>query len=644
MITFTIPLADLILSPTQEIDLLDLPEDEAILRLAAAYAFLPPPIAISIADDNAVIAIAAESRPTAQTNRLFEQATAQANHGRYDRAIDLFTQFITQVPDAVDARRNLGMALLEQGDVAAAEQRVMEAVKLAPRDPYSLLLIGNIYMRRQQPAVAERFYRRAIAAAPQDPYILSNYAALLTAREDHTAARRYYDQAIAADPAYPNPYLGKAISFQRQEDYAAATAALEDLFTQPESLDIRSEPVYQEAQRLYHHFNQERAQQQLDANLAYVHAWRQRLEAEQGIEIEFVHDPNIDYPAITEPIWHRPQRTSHVIRYREAGAPILPHLLGRALQQLTIEHNTREAGRNRLFASTPETFNAARAALAADIDKLRRAGTLGALLDAHVNNLIKGLANQLYNMPLDMFIEHALYHGRPNLRPAQFLSLAATQAQGRQVLTDPQIKQITPRLIYNANITMNGAYALFTDELFHGATSYAAPYTDNRVFRKSRQIYGSFLAAIADYQPGDEYILIDQIAADLRLQRWYTWQKDEAPADPTQKTSSVTNPELLKKYDMASTMYCLSALQRFENMRREEILAIVGEIALLGRSGLDYASSAQKYTLDSIPDRPFSGLELMCIMYVGFKDVEPTVDLGYDLSEPYQLALKMHNA
>jgi hypothetical protein len=32
----------------------------------------------------------------------------------------------------------------------------------------------------------------------------------------------------------------------------------------------------------------------------------------------------------------------------------------------------------------------------------------------------------------------------------------------------------------------------------------------------------------------------------------------------------------------------------------------------------------------------------MCLMYVGFKDIEPTMDVGIDLRELYEMALKMH--
>ena len=66
------------------------------------------------------------------------------------------------------------------------------------------------------------------------------------------------------------------------------------------------------------------------------------------------------------------------------------------------------------------------------------------------------------------------------------------------------------------------------------------------------------------------------------------------------------------------------------------------EIALTGQSGLDYASSEQKYRLTSLPGESFSGLQLMCLMYVGFKDIQPTLDVGMDLSEPYRMALRLY--
>jgi hypothetical protein len=62
---------------------------------------------------------------------------------------------------------------------------------------------------------------------------------------------------------------------------------------------------------------------------------------------------------------------------------------------------------------------------------------------------------------------------------------------------------------------------------------------------------------------------------------------------------------------------------------------------MLGTRGLDVNSPEQKYTLNSIPGK-FSGLHLLCIEYVGFQIINPSLDIGFDLSAEYAAALAMH--
>jgi len=88
---------------------------------------------------------------------------------------------------------------------------------------------------------------------------------------------------------------------------------------------------------------------------------------------------------------------------------------------------------------------------------------------------------------------------------------------------------------------------------------------------------------------------------------------------------------------MDAVMYCHGAMQTFAKMSKEAVRKIAFEIALLGTRGLDVNDPAQKYQLRSLPGR-FSGLHLLSIEYVGFKIVDPSVDLGFDLSQEYRQA------
>ena len=84
--------------------------------------------------------------------------------------------------------------------------------------------------------------------------------------------------------------------------------------------------------------------------------------------------------------------------------------------------------------------------------------------------------------------------------------------------------------------------------------------------------------------------------------------------------------------------YCLSALQFFKDKTPEKVRQVAFEIGMKGRQGLDINNPDKKYTLDSM-DGSFTGLQLVSYMYVGFKMIDPKLDVGLDLSEEYQQAL-----
>jgi tetratricopeptide (TPR) repeat protein len=92
---------------------------------------------------------------------------------------------------------------------------------------------------------------------------------------------------------------------------------------------------------------------------------------------------------------------------------------------------------------------------------------------------------------------------------------------------------------------------------------------------------------------------------------------------------------------MDAVMYCLGALERFDKMRPEEVQAVGFEIALLGRRGVEVNDPDVTYTLRTIPGE-FTGLQLMSLMYVAFKQIAPEQDIGFDLSQEYAAALQLH--
>ncbi len=89
-----------------------------------------------------------------------------------------------------------------------------------------------------------------------------------------------------------------------------------------------------------------------------------------------------------------------------------------------------------------------------------------------------------------------------------------------------------------------------------------------------------------------------------------------------------------------AVMYCLSALEHFADLPDEEVQKIVFEVGMLGTKGFEINDPEQQYELRSMPGK-FSGMQMVCIMYVGFKRIAPEHAASFDLTNEYALALKM---
>jgi hypothetical protein len=159
---------------------------------------------------------------------------------------------------------------------------------------------------------------------------------------------------------------------------------------------------------------------------------------------------------------------------------------------------------------------------------------------------------------------------------------------------------------------------------------------------------------VTHFTAGDEYVLVDEFAAALRLREWFEWKPSAGPASGTALSAAgdalgpppqgPTNPALLKEKEGASLMYLLDSLKRFDRMSEDEIRQVAVQIGLIGMEGIDYASAERRYALKAFPGESFSGLHLLCLMYAGFRRVDPSADTGLDFADAYEMALKLHEA
>jgi tetratricopeptide (TPR) repeat protein len=95
-----------------------------------------------------------------------------------------------------------------------------------------------------------------------------------------------------------------------------------------------------------------------------------------------------------------------------------------------------------------------------------------------------------------------------------------------------------------------------------------------------------------------------------------------------------------KGFRADAMFYCIHALNLFEKVGLEETKRIAFEIALKGQQGFDINNPSCKYILSSLKGE-FSGLQLVSYMYVGFKRIAPETDVGIDLSQEYESAVRI---
>lgn len=95
-----------------------------------------------------------------------------------------------------------------------------------------------------------------------------------------------------------------------------------------------------------------------------------------------------------------------------------------------------------------------------------------------------------------------------------------------------------------------------------------------------------------------------------------------------------------KGFRMDAVLYLLEGLKLFEHMTMEDIKRVSFEIALKGQGGLDINNPDKVYTLNTLEGQ-FNGLHLVCYMYVGFAQIEQSLDVGVPLADEYRMAQQL---
>ena len=611
------------------------------------FSFLPQPIKVQLDGWRGVITYIKESpNAQAEAKRLQEKAAKRAAQGNYDKAFGILKRVLELEPSNYKARRDLAMVFMEKGKTEESKNQLIEVLGVHPNDVWSLVVLANLYSKYENNSeVAERMLKRALQVKADDPWAMNGLGAVRAKQGRLSDAIDLFEKCIIKNPSFVNPFLGKAMVHRMQGNPEKAKQALENLFTHAEIQDSRSLPVFAQAREIYGQIMTELVKKKSEDMWKVIEDIKNELADLSGypVRIQSGNTP-VGTIAVIQMAWKHKRDYHLIIHKRNTPDSILIHLIAHELEHLRLECAARQIGRNRYLVSTAANRERAIRSMAKDITRWQRQGLGEKLITDLKLQLSEGIVRQVQNAPIDLIIEAQLYRNFPILRASQFISLGVLTEQAKETIINHKIQERMPKYITYASSALNGATALFLDKLWGGATRYAEPYRKLDSFSTAQELLSIFENLIKTLKPGDEYEIVDLWAKKLGLQDWYEWQEDTELYKASGKINSkgTTNPELLKKKHPATVWYLLDALERFDSMTEEGIKELSFEIGMLGSSGLDYASPDQKYTLRNCPGEKFSGLQLICLMYVGFKQFAPEQDVGMDLEKPFRAALQLY--
>jgi hypothetical protein len=495
-------------------------------------------------------------------------------------------------PAQAKTRRDLAMALQEVGRLQDARVEIVRCLGLEPQDVWSIVVFANHLMRFDVDyATAETWLRKARAIDPDDIWTMNSLGALCFQTGQTEEGEALFRQVIAHDPTLPNSYLGLARALHGVGKEEEASNVLREQFRTARQVDFRSARIFDESRLQYEECQEELAKRyarEVEHEISNLIA---QLEESTGYPVHREERGDVPFAvAKMEAAWTHRKPHHTIVTKADANPLHLGHLVSHELMHLRLQHDARVAGRNRLFMTSAQTREFAIRSMAADIEALQRTGHAEDSIEKFILNLVNGLANFLFNCPLDMLIERRLFQEYPELRPAQYISLQKIARDNWSVNSNPEVRRLTPANVMRASLALNGAYALFLDELLAPVSNLAPAYKDLKTYELSKRIYAEWKERSQDLDPGDEYMLVDRFAELVGLTGWYGWLPDVSdPMDTERKHEEASEPKTdLSRYHDAALWYLLGALKRYKDMSDEEVRNVAFEIAMLGTTGLDY--------------------------------------------------------
>jgi tetratricopeptide (TPR) repeat protein len=161
---------------------------------------------------------------------LIQQAGDLFNERKYDEALSLLQEFLTNNPTAYPTHINIGDCYKEMGEYEKAEEEYNLALEAAKTDEKigkeitakAMAGIGDIYLKKGDFESAQGYFEQSIELLPDNETLAYNVGEIYFANQKLDEAIRYYGIAIQIKPDWGPPYYRRGLVHVSKTDYQSA--------------------------------------------------------------------------------------------------------------------------------------------------------------------------------------------------------------------------------------------------------------------------------------------------------------------------------------------------------------------------------------------------------------------------------------
>ena len=609
--------------------------------------------------DNGWVKIEIDSPAIISQEADYKKIVSLCENGKFAEAKPILKKLIGKNPTNSEYHRIMGQILSDEGDQEEAINCLIDALRWDSKNGWALLMMGNIFAKfKNDVPTAMKYYDQALIANPKDNITINNIGANLMQQGKLEEAKKYFYEALKINDQYANTHFALGMIAEMEADLQSAFYSTIQAIKLNKSKDVLNQNSVRQA------FEISKKIIATDTGKKIFREYRHKLEFDGDRKIEIVQDEEIPTAAKFE-FAENYDRETHIVKYKPSY-PAVEHLIMHELVHLDFVIEARKGELNQLFLSTQNHKTEFIKGLEPTIKKFNKMGIPEKSIADYCSNLFEGMNRQIFNTPIDLFIENFLYNEFAELRPFQFISLYNMLQEGLKAVTDKKIVELSPKDIISKSKVYNLVNTIQFKELF--GFDFIKDFNATSIeLKQATDFYDEYLQYKEDKEPAEEYELVLHWAEDLKLDKNFELVNEHEyrtkRTDIDNLLSSIEkDPYDLESKDpykqremdkfqksqeqiginMAVAMFMVDALQFFEAMPQEEIKKIAIEIAMQGTQG--YRPDKDNYRINSIKGKTFSGYHILAYYYVSWSLAIPEMvsQLNLPYEAEYKMALTMH--